>query len=427
MWQSSGTSVPRSGVRHNVSFCYELHKVCQESGRVWFLRPVGDSTGAAALRVLHCIASLGGGGAERQLAYLAAELRKRGVDVHIVFHQRGPNHSRISTLGVSLHELRSFSNYDPLLLWQLIRTIRTVKPDVIQTWLPQMDVLGGVAAFWTRTPVVLTERSTAQNYAVRWKEACRFWAGRRAALVVANSQSGKEYWLPQKPSHLIKVIHNAIPVEEITRVSPVYCDQEATELVLFAGRYSPEKNVSVLLDAILQVLSERPCTTAVFFGEGPLRSELLAKVKISGMEDRMEIREYTTELWNWVKRASLFVSVSLFEGCPNTVIEAALLRCPLVLSDISQHREFFGNESACFVSPKSPDSITRGIVEVLGDPERTRLRAESAYRTISGFNIQSITNDYISLYSGITKHASSMKKDVRTIETNGASRERLTF
>ena len=40
-----------------------------------------------------------------------------------------------------------------------------------------------------------------------------------------------------------------------------------------------------------------------------------------------------------MKRADVFVSVSHFEGHPNTVFEAAVVGCPLVLSEIPEHHE----------------------------------------------------------------------------------------
>ena len=95
------------------------------------------------IRILHLIHSLSGGGAERQFSYLAPELARMGHNVHVAYSNEGPEKPELP--GVVLHRLKSLSNYDPYLLWQLIRLIRHIKPDIIQTWIPQMDILGGIA------------------------------------------------------------------------------------------------------------------------------------------------------------------------------------------------------------------------------------------------------------------------------------------
>src|SRR5260370_11107772 len=142
-------------------------------------------------------------------------MSSKGIDMHVACLHPALNRSRIQDSGVTLHELHGRSNYDPSLLWQLIRIIRKVKPDLIQTWLLQMDVLAGLAAVLTSTPFIMTERSAAPLYNGSWKITLRSWIGPRAALIVADSNSGREYWLSKKHPDRIKVIRSGIPAEEI--------------------------------------------------------------------------------------------------------------------------------------------------------------------------------------------------------------------
>lgn len=360
-----------------------------------------------ALRILHCIPGLHGGGAERQLSYLSDALQTKGVDVHIAYHLHGPGFSAGRGSSVTIHKLSSRGNHDPLLLWQLIKVVRKIKPDLIQTWLLQMDVLGGLAAVVTRTPLLMTERSVAAAYGESWKEGLRNWIGRRAALVVANSRGGREYWVSRKRSRLIEIVPNAVPVakikQEVVACPETFDAGDHAEILLFAGRYSPEKNLFNLLDALDLVLSERPTAMALLFGAGPLKTELAAHVALHHIEDRVKILDYTEHLWRWMKRANVFVSVSLFEGSPNTVCEAAAAGCPLVLSDIREHRELFGDSAARFVRFSEPAEIARGILDVLRDPEAGKTRAQAAYEIVSDFTVDSLADSYLNLYNLVTR------------------------
>jgi glycosyltransferase involved in cell wall biosynthesis len=361
------------------------------------------------LQILHCIPGLHGGGAERQLSYLCDALQAKGIDVHVAYHLHEPTLKEGGSSSATIHKLPSYGNHDPRLLWELVKVVRRIKPDVIQTWLLQMDVLGGLAAVVTGTPLLMTERSIAAAYGGFWKGGLRNWIGRRAALVVANSRGGREYWVSRKRFRPTEVVPNAVPVAKIQQEFAAYpetCDAgtgEGTEILLFAGRYSAEKNLFKLLDALGIVLSRRPKAIALLYGGGPLKGALVKRVKLHRMEDRIKILDYTEHLWRWMKRASVFVSVSLFEGSPNVVAEAAAAGCPLVLSDIQPHRELFGDNAARFVSFDQPTEIASGILDVLQNPEGAKAKAHAAYEIVSGFTVDSLADRYLNLYNLVAK------------------------
>jgi hypothetical protein len=72
----------------------------------------------------------------------------------------GPNSSRPA---VTLHRIPARGNHDPRLALRLIRLVRTLRPQLVQTWLPQMDVLGGLAARIAGTPWILCEREQGRR------------------------------------------------------------------------------------------------------------------------------------------------------------------------------------------------------------------------------------------------------------------------
>ena len=56
------------------------------------------------------------------------------------------------------------SPYDPKIFIQLIRWLKEINPDVVQTWVLPMDVLGGLAALMLGKPWVLREPNSALAY-----------------------------------------------------------------------------------------------------------------------------------------------------------------------------------------------------------------------------------------------------------------------
>jgi glycosyltransferase involved in cell wall biosynthesis len=356
-----------------------------------------------SLIVLHAIPSLIGGGAERQLSLLAPELSKIGVSTHLAYIHEGVNISRLKMSQVNLHALQCAGNHDPRLLLKLVSLIRGIRPDIVQTWLPQMDILGGLAALIAGTPFILSERSSARAYPPSWKHLVRFRVGLKARMIVANSQGGIDYW-NRSPSPR-RVIRNGLPLHELhatTRAATESLGLPAdARLILFAGRLSTEKNVSRLMAALDCVLVNHADTVAVVFGDGPLRATICRQASRMAARDRVRVESFTVDLWKWMRRASVFVSVSLFEGHPNTVLEAAALGCPLVLSSIPQHREILSDEEARYCDPKAPHDISRAIEDVLGNRAPADTRAAAAARSVSESSIAAAARAYLQVYEEV--------------------------
>lgn len=359
------------------------------------------------MRILHFIPSMGGGGAERQLAYLAEELTRLGWEVHVALLSGGPNMDRLRASGAVIHPLAARSNYDPGILFQLLRTVKSVKPDLIQVWMLQMEVLGGAAAQMARVPWVFSERSSALCYPLTLKSRLRVSMASRAGAIVSNSTGGDEYWRARLGSRVPRwVIPNALPLDEIEAARAAGPEETGLgpeqKVVLYVGRFSPEKNLETLLLALRQVVSQ-PGIVAVLCGDGPSRSTIERQVQEYGLGDRVRLPGYISAVWSWMKRADVFVSVGLFEGHPNTVLEAMACGCPLVVSDIPAHREFLDEHSALLVNPRAPAEIAQAIGSVLSTPERATGRAQAARAQAAAWSAPAIARQYEQVYQVLIK------------------------
>ena len=353
-------------------------------------------------RILHCIPGMGGGGAERQLAYLSRELVRLGWDVHVALVSGGPNMERLKQSGAAIHQLEARSNYDPGILFRLARTIDRVEPDLVQVWMLQMEILAAMAARYHRIPWIFSERCSEGAYPATLKYWLRQRMARHATAVVSNSTGGHEYWAGYLDNRTARyVIPNALPLDEIAATlaaDPGLLGVPPSDaLVLFAGRLTAQKDPETVIAALTRVL-ERPDTTAVIAGDGPLAERIGGLARQLRIEGRVRRPGYLDDLWGWMKRASVFVSPSLFEGHPNTVLEAAACGCPLVVSDIPAHREFLDEESAILVRPGDPDSLARAIADVLQNREAARVRAGRAARAVSPWSAARIAQQYQQVY-----------------------------
>src|SRR4051794_36200961 len=201
------------------------------------------------MRILHCIWSFGDGGAERQLAILAPALADRGHDIHVAYVYSGPAIELINRRSCTLHQINARHKHDMTIVSRAFGLIHELRPEIIQTWMLQMDLIGGAAARFFRRPWVLAERSSALGYPSSALNRLRLWSGRGATAIVANSDGGADYWAARGVDRSkITIVGNALNVAEIDGAVPVKDEGLGTddEVILFVGRLRREKNVSTL-------------------------------------------------------------------------------------------------------------------------------------------------------------------------------------
>lgn len=357
------------------------------------------------MRIMYCIPTLEGGGAEGQVAGLATEVAKLSHEVHVVFSREGVNLDKLKAGGVASHRVGCGRNNDPGIFFGLLRLMRQLRPDIIQTYITQMDVMGGAAALLTRTRWVLAEVSSAHDYAAGWKSKLRLRLGRRANAIVSNSAGGDDYWRSQSGARPpLHIIPNGIALDEIADATP---DGEAEhgvnaagKMVLFAGRMSGVKNAENLILALAQIADELSFT-AVLCGEGPLLPRLERLAGELGIRHRLVFPGYVQNLWALMKRADVFAFVSRAEGSPVVVMEAMACGCPLVVSDIPAHREILDDRSACFVNPDEPAEIAAALKTTLSANSASLARAQLAQTRVAELSFETMARRYEQLYSGL--------------------------
>ena len=92
-------------------------------------------------------------------------------------------------------------------------------------------------------------------------------------------------------------------------------------------RFCPQKNLEMLHPRAGDGHGARAPAVAFLCGDGTHERETdRAHRKARARGARVRFVGYVADVWGWMRRADVFVSVSHFEGHPNTVLEAAGVR-----------------------------------------------------------------------------------------------------
>ena len=348
------------------------------------------------MRVLHLIPTLRHGGAERQARQLLLSLASCGVDTAIFSRLDAHDTETLHRAGVAVAPSVTPHSYNPVIFRQLAGFVRCWKPTIMQTWLPQMDIVGGLVAFGFRIPLILSERADRSAYPDGVRTWLRQIIGARAAAIVANSPPGAEYW--QQHAH-VTVIPNGIDFAAISKAAVRPNDSRPT--IVCIGRLTYQKNQVSLIEAMRQVRQRAPKAVLRLLGEGPDLPILEALIRRHGLCENVELLRYREDALSWLKAADVAVLVSHFEGTPNVALEAAVIGCPMVLSDIPAHRWAFSGKEALFVDKDDPSSIAAGIIELLGDSARRKELAAAAAARVAHFTMEATCAQYLQIYKEV--------------------------
>jgi glycosyltransferase involved in cell wall biosynthesis len=355
-------------------------------------------------RVLHLIPSMNGGGAEKQLALLAEALPAHGWEVHVGLLNRGIHYARLQGSGAIIHQIPHAGPYDPLIPLRIFRLLHTLRPRIVQTWLPQMDVAAGIAATLRGVPWIVSERVT-HVLPRSLKRSVRNAVIAHATAVVSNSEEALHTWRARHPGKPQFHVPNALALDEITQAPRGNLSQFAvtprSKFILAAGRLVAQKNFETLRTAMLYVARELD-VVAVICGVGMQREVLQERVERDGQAGHVLLPGYTPDLLSWMKAADAVVSVSLFEGRPNVVMEAMACGTPLVVSEIPEHRELVDEHAALFVDARDAHDVAEGILKVLREREAAQLRAAEARRRVGAWTPASVAAQYAQIYAKLS-------------------------
>jgi glycosyltransferase involved in cell wall biosynthesis len=357
--------------------------------------------------VLICIPTLGSGGAERQVKLLAPRLVARGLRLALFSRIGEADQRALAAQGVRCFPVKARGNHDPRRIVELRRAAAAARADIVHTFLPQMDIVGGAVALLTRRKWLLSERSSPLAYGGGGKDRLRARLGRRANVIVANSEAGLQVWPDHRDRRLIA---NGLDHDALAAAPALSGSDDAALAGRFVlasvARLSPEKRHDLLVAATARLKPAIPGLLTLFFGEGPGEAALRAQAVALGVEDDVRFMGYRGDVWSWLKRASLFVSMSVFEGHPNAVIEAAAARVPLILSDIAAHRAAVGDDGARFVPVGGEAALVEAVAALARGAGAARAASEAALRWVAPLSIDRSADLYADLYRELAASAS---------------------
>ncbi len=227
---------------------------------------------------------------------------------------------------------------------------------------------------------------------------------RHACAVVANSASLARLSERTDPFP-VRIIPNGVNADYFHPASNSERSDGQTFRILFVGRLHAQKNVALLLRAVAGMRSEGATQVHLeVVGDGPERVELERRAGLLGLSTCVAwhgwcSKEETAVLY---RRSDCLVNPSIYEGMPNTVLEAMASGLPVVASDVGGNNELvIPGETGFLFRLSEPDALRAHLKTLADSRELCRsLGARGREVALAGYSWTSVGRRYVGLLSG---------------------------
>jgi glycosyltransferase involved in cell wall biosynthesis len=208
------------------------------------------------------------------------------------------------------------------------------------------------------------------------------------------------YWIPRSR---VSVLHNALLVgsygNDVARVPPEF-DAGRGIRVLSVGRLSVEKGHEFLLRALAELSLDSPRYDLTIAGVGPMEGSLRSLARDLGIAERVHFAGYVADMPALYASCDVVVQSSLTEGMPNVLLEASLLRKPVIATDVGGSSELIVHGATGTLMPAgSVVAIVDAMRRFAAERETFEAMAERARdRVLSEFSFEIRTRRLTAIY-----------------------------
>ena len=339
------------------------------------------------------------GGTERVAIQLANALRKDHT-YEICFlsltEQRKtpfyPLHPEISREHLGERWIKPGPGYLPL-VGKLRKFLKEQQIDVIIDIDIVLDALAIPATRGTRTKVVSWEHFTVDFELSSWyrRMILGYSVKRSDYVVVLTNGDFEAYRNRLGRKNAISRIYN--PVAYRFQKAPA-CEKK--NIILTVGRLVPEKGTEYIKKVSLQILERYSGWQWILLGEGTERKNLEQFIIDHHLQNRLILKGNVENVDEYLRKASIFVLASQYEGMGLSMLEAREMKIPCVCFDVKMGpRELIHHGIDGYLVPAFDCGDMVDKIELLiNSPELRRRLAENAYLRMDEFREDRIAKQW---------------------------------
>ena len=332
------------------------------------------------IKILHTIIALNNGGSERSLQKLIYNIDNNIFENRILcIFNEGYVGKEIEKKGFKVYVLFRKNNIINFL--KSIKKIRKYKPDIIQTWLPHADFLGGFIAFLTGSKNViwnlrlsnieLKKNKLHSLFFIRFNALLSWFVPKK--IICNSSKASKVHINIGYKKDKICYVPNGFDTDRFNSDKQIrrklrknYNIPIESKVFGLIGRYTPLKNHIGFLNAAQLILRKNTNVLFLLAGENIDQNniELMKIIKKNKLEKHIILLGIRDDIENVINCLDFSICCSYGESFPNIIGESMSCAVPCIVSKVGDCSKIIEDSGWIFKSTSSTD-IADKLNEVL--------------------------------------------------------------
>lgn len=278
------------------------------------------------MKIVCVIGSIGvGGGAERVMSHLCNYFAEKHSVVYLAL-SRCTGKQYYLKEQVKLYNGLNHKNKISA-IFALRRVLLDEKPDIIISFLTQVNISVLLATRFTNIPVIVSDRG---NLAVKNKmrKFLRLYLYPKATGVVFQTKDARNYFKGKIHDNSVVIPNPVFVKNELLAKSSEHRKKE----IVSVGRLDYQKNHEMTIRAFAAVSAKYSDYKLLIYGYGPQKpyQQLIDSLNLG---EKVILCGNKPDLHERIKDAQFFVMSSRWEGMPNALMEAMALGLPCISTD----------------------------------------------------------------------------------------------
>ncbi|MBL7190507.1 glycosyltransferase family 4 protein [bacterium] len=373
-------------------------------------------------KILYIITRLDRGGSAEAVMQWAAAFKQKGWDSKIITGKTAEPQEDFSVYsrrtGVPIilieplhRELEPKNDFKAL--FKLIALIMKEKPDIVHTNSSKAGILGRLAAWLNRVPVIVhsPHGHIFYGYYGKAKTLVFIWLERLSAMITDRVITLTKLGMQD---------HIDLKIAKPEKFVPIYCGidlkrysepsrskdvirreiglPEDKFIIGWVGRLVDIKGCEYFIKAA-SLLKDDYKLHFLIVGGGPNEDNLHKLAEKLEIQDRITFTGHREDIPDMFAVMDIYILSSLNEGLGRTILEAQAAGAPVIASNVGGVPEIVENDYTGILTPPKNSQVLAQTISLLAqdDEFRRKLRTE-AFRKLEKFTLQKTIGDLDDLY-----------------------------
>lgn len=345
-----------------------------------------------------------GGGAENVMFSVAAALRSSGFDIVVcgMVDEYPSFEEQLVALNIKVYRLSLTKKNILSLPLNIFKIIKRERPDALISWLWPAVVTGGLIAKLSGVKVRIANlRGPALN-----KSRLKVYLDRVFLKfytnIIAVSGGVKNIFIAREKADPAKidVIPNGLEFKsfnyDIASIRRELGIAKQDFVIGSVGRIYPEKNHKYFVTVAKLLKQKNSDFKIVLVGSGPAEEALRQEIKVAGLENNFLLAGWQSEIYKYLSVFDIFVLPSKYEGHPSSVLQAWLLKKPVLGAKVTGIKDVITDGyNGLLFSLSETQELSNTLLNLRNMPEFCQKIAENGYNTLKeNYDIKKMYQNY---------------------------------